>query len=56
MSNIRLLWRLLGVILWIPFTVFVFLPIYVVCCPYFLCDNPADEDYYNYISGLDMFL
>jgi hypothetical protein len=56
MSNLRLAWRLLGAILWVPFTVFVFLPIYVICCPYFLSDNPAEEDYYNYINHLDMFL
>lgn len=48
--------RLVGAILWVPFTVFVFLPIYVLLCPYAFSDNPAEEDYYNYINHLDMFL
>ena len=38
------------------FVVLVFLPIYVICCPYFLCDDPAFEDHYNYLGGFDDFL
>lgn len=54
--KLLILKRAIGAILWVPFTVFVFLPIYVVCCPYFLSDNPAEEDYYNWLNHFDMFL
>ena len=38
------------------FVVLVFFPIYFICCPYYNCENPADEDYYNYLAGFDQFL
>lgn len=47
--------RLIGAILFIPACV-IFTVIYVLFCPYFLCDNPAEEDYYNWLNHFDMFL
>jgi hypothetical protein len=50
-----LAWRLFGAILWVPASV-IFNLLYVLLCPYFLCDNVWEEDYYNYINHFDMFL
>jgi hypothetical protein len=55
MNVLHLLWKLLGAILWVPSMV-IFNILYMLLCPYFLCDNVADEDYYNWLNHFDMFL
>lgn len=50
---VRVFFFILGFFLKCAFQVFVFLPIYVLLCPYFLCDNPAEEDYYNYLNHFE---
>lgn len=38
------------------FSVFVFLPIYVLLCPYFMTDNLAEEAHYNYLNHFEDLL
>lgn len=52
-DTIRVIWFIVGIFVKMMFIVCVFLPIYVLLCPYAFCDDMAYEDRMNYLNHFE---